>query len=206
MSNLPDWNTDPDSWDSLIASGDNGQSLTLPGVLTKLDPVRKYKSDKQSGAGTQGGTISLLGEELPTISIELTIWKIEQLNELKRVIDVLAPEKKAQIPRDYAHPLLAFHGIRSLVWDDMKGPSLPDASGMIKYSMEFTKFQQKKKSATNVASTPDESEGVASVYSTNPNSSFSILGYDVPTDVPPSAKGSAPSFAYTNSKKGDGGV
>lgn len=162
----PFWDTSPDVWDHLFVAGDTGP-IRAPGIVEDIKVTIKNKIDKHHGPGINGGTITQLGEDVPDVKITLKFWSEEHQSELEKFLAVIRPiDKKSPIkPRDFTHPILSEHGIKSLIYESIDGPGMPDGSGFRKIELSFARFQLPKAVG---AITPKSSVAVQSVYSTTP--------------------------------------
>jgi hypothetical protein len=167
MTRPPFWDDDPDAWDTLIVAGDNGP-IRAPGLVDEIDVSIKNKVDKHPGPGIDGGTITVQGEDVPEVKVVLKIWEKSHQIQLEKFLNTIRPQgKKATIkPRDFTHPILSEHGIKSLIYESIQGPGMPDKQGFRKITLQFSRFKLPPKQS--VATTPKQS--VASVFSTTPYS------------------------------------
>jgi len=164
----PFWYDDPDAWDTLIVSGDAGP-IRAPGIVDDIDVSIKTKIDKHHGPGIDGGTLVLQGEDVPEVKITLMFWTKEHQDQLTKFLSVIRPtDGKSKLkPRDFSHPILSEHGLKSLVYESIAGPGLPDSKGMRKVTISFARFKLPPK--TSATTTPKGSAAIGSIYSTTPH-------------------------------------
>lgn len=166
MAKPPFWHDEPDVWDSLFVASDTGP-IRAPGIVEEIKVTVKNKIDKHHGPGINGGTITVQGEDVVEVKTSLKFWSKEHQAELERFLAVIRPlDKKTAIkPRDFTHPVLTEFGVKSLIFESLEGPSVPDSSGFRKLDLTLVSFKLPKAVGST---TPKSSVAVQSVYSTTP--------------------------------------
>ncbi len=136
-SAVPFWGDAPDSWESVIVAG-----WRLPGVCAIDGKVRR-RHDKKSTAGTNGSTVTYIGDDQAEFTVTVRLWTAEQLSAYAKLVGylrsmVLSSTEASRLsiskaetlidnrqksltlyskfpiaPVDVVHPVLSLHGIKS---------------------------------------------------------------------------------------------
>jgi hypothetical protein len=163
MAFEPHWDDDPESYDSIRFAASNGQAVTLGGIVKEIKVSRKTKLDKKVSAGVSGATITFQGYELAEVEITMKIWTRKQWERAQTAIKDLLPDakKKKPTPRDFFHPMLSLHGLKSLYVEEIEGPGPPGVEGIIEYTVKCVEFAPPPKTTqTNTATASLALQGV----------------------------------------------
>jgi hypothetical protein len=133
---VPFWGDSPESWETVVIAG-----YRLPGVCT-LDGKVRRRHDKKNTAGTNGSTVTYVGDDQAEFSVTVTMWTSEHLDTYGNIIDFLRSMTSAElttrsltssehqasskknttsrpfskfpvVPLDLVHPVLSLHRIKS---------------------------------------------------------------------------------------------
>lgn len=136
-----------------------------PGIVRSIKITRQHDVDEKKGGGTKGGTLTVNGEKLATVALTLEWWQDEnddhldlELQRCETLIALLFPGgNKAATPFDCAHPALAMHGLRSLLFEKFDGPTQTQPQ-IWQLSMEAKQWRPTPKAPKSATSTPAASK------------------------------------------------
>ncbi len=147
------WDDKPVPWDALYIS-----NVLAPGMVDDVDVSRSYKVDEKGGAGVNGATLTVQGLQLANVTIKLRLWTRNHLNKIDQLIYsvFIKPKQTKQVrPFDFTHPVLTTHGLRSLLVQDVTGPSKPDGEGFSYVTLKCKEFAPPPaKPAASATTTP----------------------------------------------------
>jgi hypothetical protein len=163
-------------WDRFVVAG-----RALPGVA-QVEGVKSVRLDQRNAAGSDGATLSHLGNDGAEVTVRLQLWTPAHFDAWAiRSGELLAINGKARPkPVMIYHPSLAIHGIKSLYVKNV-GLVRVQAGGLGEAILKFVEFLPVSKAGivtpkaainTNVKSVFNEKTG--------------------PTPVPPSKKAPGP--------------
>ncbi len=136
---IPFWVNNPGAWDRPVfdfGEGDQVLTLRMPGI-SKVKGKGIAKLDKKSAPGSSGATVTYLGAEPIEVEITTTIWDQTQLQELDRIIRMLAPRPTKGLPKPVrvSHPKLAMFGVSKLFVSEI---GMLEESGSARGAMDIT--------------------------------------------------------------------
>ncbi len=121
-------------WDRFVVAG-----RALPGVA-RVDGLKSCRLDVRNAPGSDGGTLSNLGNDNSGATVHLRMWTPDQLDEwAKRLPELLASTGKARpAPVMVYHPALAIHGIKALYVKEVGLIQVKDGLGEV--TIKFLEF------------------------------------------------------------------
>jgi hypothetical protein len=134
------------------------KGTVAPGIVESIEVSRKTKLDKKVAPGANGATLTFQGYELAEVTISMKCWREPHLERLQLLLESILPKpgKEAPKPRDFVHPILVLHGLKSLFVESVDGPTMPDADGIVKYTLNCIEFAPPPKKVAT--STPKQSQ------------------------------------------------
>ena len=144
---LPHWTEQPDVWDTLSLAG-----IAVPGVAT-VDVSRGLEIDKKKAKGTRKMVFTIQGVKSAEINIHIEVNTPDEWTALQQLIAVIEPKagtgKNEGIPVDIAHPVTAARGIRSILIEDVIGPTkTPDGKSFCSLKIKGSEFDAPPKPTT----------------------------------------------------------
>lgn len=116
MSRIPDWNAEPELWDT-VKLGD----ATLPGTCTVEGVVGIHEDIQEVPGGT--ARVNVLNYTPASITITVMMTEQEHLDKYKEIVKVYGPKKNLERPPlEVLHPTLSIHDIRQLYVFEMDLP------------------------------------------------------------------------------------
>ena len=85
--NVPFWSDSPSTWDSVVIAG-----FTLPGVCTVNGRVSR-RVDKKSAPGTNGQTVTYVGDDVAEFDITVRMWTSDHLTTFINLLTFLKDQK-----------------------------------------------------------------------------------------------------------------
>lgn len=158
------------AWHTLVIAGQ-----AAPGICT-VKPKKGFKVDKKAGLGEDGGTTTLHGKDVPTVSVVIRVWTQAQLEAVAALLATLFPSGPAPDPFTVSHPVLAMQGITSLFFESVEGPNQVEP-GLWEVTFSTTEFRTPKSVGST---TPTKSVGAD-----NGNALFDKRKKRVPKERPP---------------------
>lgn len=171
-----------EAWDTLTLGG-----VRFGGVCVVSGDAFKKKIDKRRAAGADGARIVDKGFDLVEITLTLTAWLPEHVEQIESLALLVAPRGGPTSRRralDVAYPSLAFAGITQVY---VTGATLPVADdGKVTWTIRATEYREPPPRNTTTRATPpaqtsdraDIDPEIAATFRNNP----------IPT---PSASGAA---------------
>jgi len=153
---IPYWEHAPKSYDLLRVK--YGQFESAPGIA-RVEIDRKFKVDKKAGAGTNGAVLTIQGKELAEVKITLRIFTEFQQQKIRPFIEAIFPGKKVPLPFDFSHPVLIYHGLKSLFVEGLSGPSEREP-GIWEISLNCTEYAPPPAKPKVFTTTPKASTGL----------------------------------------------
>lgn len=145
------WEDSPVAWDVLQLP------WGTPGLVVDVDVERGYKCDEAGGDGVHGATLTMKGRKLATVRIKFKMWTRIHLQKCSQFLDEFNAAKKTHSPVDCVHPILQEHNLKSILFVDVSGPTMPDADGLRYMTISGREFAppppKPKGTATNTPST-----------------------------------------------------
>jgi hypothetical protein len=129
-----------------------------PGVCV-VKPKRSYKTDKKSGLGEDGSTLTIQGKDVPSVSVTVRVWKQEQLEQLATLIGTLFPAGSAIAdPVKVSHPVLAIVGVTALFFESVDGPTQTEP-GLWETTFAASEFKPAR--AAGAGGSPTSATGIS---------------------------------------------
>lgn len=131
----PFWIDNPDAWDRPVF-GEGRQALTMPGI-SRVKGKGVAKLDRKSAPGSSGATVTYLGADPIEVEITTIIWEKSHLQELERVLALLAPRPAKGVPAPVrvSHPKLQMFGVSKLFVSEI---GLLEESSSVRGAQEIT--------------------------------------------------------------------
>lgn len=147
---VPFWNDEPDLWDTVSIDG-----RPLPGKA-EVEHSLGRKLDDQSPPGADGANIRDKGYKLAKISVELTLWTAQQLEEYADAIFRLSARRRAsqRSVHTIQHPSLFLHGISRVYLEEIEGLKKND-DGTRTAKLSFVEYNPPTRSRTTRRARPD---------------------------------------------------
>lgn len=158
----------PELWSTLVF-GD----IKIPAIAV-VDPKGKVKADKKTGAGANGGTITIQGRELSTFAVTIKYgfyWDDDDFDSddpyaplrsqheaICKVIALCRPVRVAANAIAVSHPVFSLYGVKSVIVEDITGPK-PEEDGTFSLKMDMIEYRAPKpppKAGTSATTTPTE--------------------------------------------------
>lgn len=92
----------PELYDTIIIAG-----MVAPGKATVSGVKRSWKIDKKEGKGSDGGTVTIQGKEIPEFEVTFTLWEqehFEQWEQLQSILENASGAKSSAL--SISHPAL----------------------------------------------------------------------------------------------------
>ncbi len=157
---IPTPEESPESWNYMRIG-----KFIAPGRVKDVQQRRAHDVDKPKPGGKNGFAITTNGEKPMDVSITLELWEDDLdevgrfsawMQELRELIQLLFPDGDAlPSPQDVTYPLLSFHNLRSLFFEEVDGPKIT-GTNRIEVTFKCANFQRVSK-VKNVTNTPKTS-------------------------------------------------
>jgi hypothetical protein len=134
------------AWHTLIIAGQ-----AAPGIAT-VKPKKGLKVDKKAGLGEDGGTTTIQGRDVPSLTVTIRVWTQTQMEQLSALISDLFPAGESS-PWQVSHPVLSILGISSILFESIDGPTQPEP-GLWEVQLSACEFRKPKPSAGGGAYDP----------------------------------------------------
>ena len=89
-SSIPFWGESPEVWDSVSLGG-----VEIPGLCRVAGTGMRLRKKSSRAAGNDGASVSMLGLDVVSFSIEVKLWTQAHLEAFQEIIRLAKPRKKA---------------------------------------------------------------------------------------------------------------
>lgn len=124
------------AWDTFFYAGQ-----PMPGIA-RVEGMKEAKFDEKNAPGTDGATLTHLGNNSAKVSVKLTLWTEDHFDGFAAFMPRLVAQTGKQRPKAVKvyHPALAAMGINALICQGVGVPELRSPGGALDVKLKFIEF------------------------------------------------------------------